>query len=110
MSHKTQALQSIKDNYNDLLTEYFFLSVSLHCLCLVTGVIVNFDRQTGGNIMDFQFFCKRPTTNFYEFSKVHRLDEAEAVKEQARPTPDVKSSPAPAQLAVLSNLHQYFFV
>jgi hypothetical protein len=66
---------------------------------------VNFDLQTGGNIMDFQFFCKRPTTTFYEFSKVHRLDEVEAVKEQARPTPDIKSSPAPAQLAVLSNSH-----
>lgn len=43
MSHKTQALQSIKDNYNDLLTEYFFLSVSLNFLCFVTGFIVNFD-------------------------------------------------------------------
>jgi hypothetical protein len=67
-----------------------------------------FDLQTGGNIMDFQFFCKRPTTTFYEFSKVHRLDEMEAVKEQARPTPDIKSSPAPAQLAVLSNSYQKY--
>jgi hypothetical protein len=32
MSHKTQALQGIKDNYNDLLTEYFFLSVSYFLL------------------------------------------------------------------------------
>lgn len=54
--------------------------------------------------MDFQYFCKRPTTNFYEFSKVHRLDEAEVVKEQARPIQDAKSTPVPAQQAVLSNL------
>lgn len=67
---------------------------------------MNFDLQTGGNIMDFQLFCKRPSANFYEFSKVHRLDEAEAVKEQARPPLDAKPSPVPAQLAVLSNVYQ----
>jgi hypothetical protein len=52
--------------------------------------------------MDFQFFCKRPTSNFYEFSKVHRLEEVQVVKEEARPTHDAKSTPVPAQLAVLS--------
>ncbi|XP_059482189.1 helicase domino isoform X2 [Neocloeon triangulifer] len=59
-SHKTTAIQSAKDSYSDLVTEYFFLS-------------------TGGNIMDYQLFCKRPSQQFYDYCKAHKLDETDSV-------------------------------
>jgi len=57
--------------------------------------------------MDFHLFCKRPSQNFLEFSKVHRLDEAEAMVDHPRTIPDSKSSLVPSQSAVISNLSKF---
>ncbi|CAB3367449.1 Hypothetical predicted protein [Cloeon dipterum] len=73
LAHKTKAIQSLKDTFNDIISEFYFL-------------------KTGGNIMDYHVFCKRPSLQFNEFTKTHKLDENEPVSELATSTPETKSS------------------
>ncbi|XP_058805344.1 helicase domino isoform X2 [Phymastichus coffea] len=55
IEHKLQKMRAIRDKYNENVAEYFFL-------------------QNGGNIMDFNNWRKKPTPQFLEFMKQHKID------------------------------------